>query len=262
MKSICVLIPHFNDIEGLEKSLASISDLEPVDVVIVDDGSKIKPNLENLRNKYKQINNIYILNNKKNRGIEYVLNQGLQFIKERRYKYVARLDCRDICHPERFKIQKQLLEENPDIYLVGTWVEFVNKNGKRIFFFTPPTEHEEIKKKMFINNMFIHPSVMFRTQAIDIIGYYPTDRKNAEDYAYFFRFVRNFKTANIDKILLKCEVNPAGLSLSKRRLQIKSRIKVILDNFDLSFYAFYGLFRNLLLLFIPYKLVELLKRQK
>ncbi len=262
MSSIAVLIPHYNDIPGLEKTLRSISSIEPVDVVIVDDGSVIKPNKKDLENKFKNISNIHVLYNEKNMGIEYALNKGLKFIYEKGYKYTARLDCNDISYEERFLKQKEFLDNNPDVYIVGSWVEFVDKNGKLLFTFTPPSDYEQIKKKMFINNMMIHPSVMFRTEAVDIIGYYPTDKKNAEDYAYFFKFVKNFKVANINQVLTKCEIDPKGLSLSKRRLQIKNRIKIIWDNFDFSIYAFYGLVRNSIMLFVPYPIVEKIKKLK
>ncbi len=256
---ICVLIPHFNDIEGLKKSLASISNLEPVDVLIVDDGSKEKPDEELLKKEFPNLNISVILNGK-NRGIEHVLNDGLKYAKENEYKYIARLDCGDICHKKRFKLQKEVLEKNLDIYLVGSWVVFVDKKGKEIFRFKPPTEYENIKKKMFINNMFVHPAVMFRTEVINGIGYYPTNYKNAEDYAFFMKIVQKYKAINISDYLLICEVDSKGLSLSKRRLQIKSRLKIIKDFCDNSFYCFYGILRNILLLVIPYKLIEGLKK--
>ena len=257
---ICVLIPHYNDLEGLEKSLSSITNFEPVDVLIVDDGSLQKPDENYLKNKFPQINDIKVILNEKNRGVEHVLNDGLKYIQEKGYAYIARLDCGDICHPERFKIQREILEKNPDVCLVGSWAEFIFPDGKIAFIFKPPIKHEEIKKKMCINNMFVHSSVMFRVEAIDKIGFYPINRKNAEDYAYFFKFVKYCKTANINRVLIKYEINPKGLSLSKRKLQIKSRIKVILDNFYLSPCCFYGLIRNTFLLFVPYKIVEYLKR--
>jgi len=259
---ICVLIPYFNDLERLEKTLNSVSGVEPVDVLIVDDGSYVKPDIKKLKKKFSQINNILLIVNNKNRGIEYALNDGLRYIQSAGYKYIARLDCGDVCHPARFKIQKEYLEKNKNIYMVGSWVEFVDVNGKFLFAFRPPVEHNEIERGMFINNMFVHPAVLFRVDIIKEVGFYPLNYKNAEDYAYFFKIVRNFNTANINKFLLKCEINPKGLSLSKRKQQIKSRLKVILSNFNFSLYAFYGLFRNIVLWFLPYKLVELLKRLK
>ncbi|RMA93304.1 glycosyltransferase [Hydrogenothermus marinus] len=257
---IAVLIPHYNALDSLEKSLNSISNIEPVDVIIVDDGSKEKPDEQVLKRKFSHINEIKILYLRNNMGIEHALNKGVEYILENNYKYIARLDCGDICYPERFKIQKEFLEKNPDIKLVGSWVSFIDmKTNKELFQFKPPVKHENIKKKMFINNQFIHPSVMFKTEIIKEIGFYPTNRKNAEDYAYFFNIVKNYKVANIPKILLKYEINPQGLSISKRKIQLKNRIKVILDNFDFSFYAFYGLLRNIFIYFLPYSFIEKLK---
>jgi len=257
---VCVLIPHYNNLRGLEISLSSISYIEPVDVLIVDDGSYIQPQQTILQKRFPHINNIILLNHSRNRGIEYVLNDGLRYIKESGYKYVARLDCGDVCLPERFYVQKRFLERNSDVYLVGSWVEFMDSHGKPLFVFKPPVASEKIQKMMFINNMFIHPSVMFRTELVESIGYYPTEYKNAEDYAYFFKITKKFKTENINRILLKCEVNPNGLSLRQRKQQIKSRLKVIMGNFDFSIYSFYGVVRNSFLYFVPYSLVKLLKQ--
>ena len=240
--------------------MSSISDLEPVDVIIVDDGSTKKPDESLLKSKFPKINNIKVILNKKNEGIDYALNKGLAYIKKRKYKYVARLDCGDLAYPHRFKLQKEFLENNKDIFLVGSWVRFISPHGKTLFIFRPPTKHEDIKKRMFINNMFIHPSVMFRTAIIDIVGYYPTNYKNAEDYAFFFKIAKTLKVANIPEILLDYEVNPQGLSISKRKQQLKSRLKVIVDNFDFSIYATYGILRNLLIYFLPYSFIEPLKK--
>ena len=260
MVKVAVLIPHYNNIQGLEKSLSSISALEPIDVVIVDDGSKTRPNLADLKSNFRHVNNFSIINIEKNMGIEYALNEGLSFIeKSQKYEYIARLDCGDICHPERFKIQREFLDKNSDIYLVGSWVSFVDTDGKELFPVKYPLKHKTLKKKMYFNNMFIHPSVMFRTSAIDKVGYYPTDIKNAEDYAYFFKFVKFFETANIDKILVKVELNPEGISISKRKLQIRNRIRIILQNWEWDVYCVYGLSRNVLIYFLPYFVVEKMK---
>ncbi|MEW6584974.1 MAG: glycosyltransferase [Nitrospirota bacterium] len=260
MIKVAVLIPHYNNIGGLEKSLSSISDLEPVDVVVVDDGSKIKPDLRDLKCKFRHINDLSVIGAERNRGIEHALNEGLKLIeKHGEYEYLARLDCGDVCHPERFKIQREFLDRNAGIYLAGSWVSFVDTCGKELFTVKYPVDHEKIKRKMFINNMFIHPSVMFRMSAVERVGYYPTDVKYAEDYAYFFRFVKNLRTANINRVLLTCEVNPSGISLSKRRTQLRNRIAIIARNWEWDIYCFYGLLRNILLFLVPYNVVERMK---
>ena len=43
MNTLICLIPHYNNPDGLAKSLASIGKDEPCDVLVVDDGSVRKP---------------------------------------------------------------------------------------------------------------------------------------------------------------------------------------------------------------------------
>jgi hypothetical protein len=114
-----------------------------------------------------------------------------------------------------------------------------------------PIEHKDIRKKMFIRNSFIHPSVMMRLDAIRKIGNYPTNFKYAEDYALFFNIVRNFKTANIDKVLTICTLNKDGISASKRKPQMKSKFKVLYKNKSLSLHYILGLSRTAFLYLIP-----------
>jgi glycosyltransferase involved in cell wall biosynthesis len=260
MAEVVVLIPHYNDPKGLENSLASINEKEPVDIVVVDDGSTLKLDIDRLTSKYRGLK-LTVINLNSNQGIENALNQGLQFILGKEYKYIARLDCGDICYAGRFMTQKKFLEDNPDICLVGTWVDFIDMRGNKVFTFQPPTHHEKIKLKMFLNNMFCHPSIMFRVQAVEKIGFYPTVYKAAEDYAFFFRFIKHCKTANIPIVLLKYEVNPSGISLSKRRQQIQSRLHVIMDNFYWGFHPIYGLVRNFMIGIIPFFIIDKLKRR-
>jgi len=255
------LIPHYNCLDQLYRSLESIDEKGSVDVLVIDDGShpEHKPDENLLREKKFRISQITCLTFEENRGIEHVLNDGLNYALENRYEFVARLDCGDLCCPGRFEMQQAFLDNHPEVYLVGSWARFVNPTGDKSFEFRPPTQQRRIRRMMFMNNMFAHPSVMFRTSAIQDIGYYPTNRRNAEDFAYFFKFVKRYETANIDRFLLTCEINPSGLSYSRRKLQLKNRMRIILDNFEPSPWFFYGLLRNLILYITPHELVQRIK---
>ncbi|MGV6818666.1 MAG: glycosyltransferase [Thiotrichales bacterium] len=264
MVSTLVVIPHFNDSSGLEISLRSIGKIEPVHVLVVDDGSnsKHKPVAKNLRKKFPWINSLVVQFYSKNRGIAFVLNDGLRYARNHGYAYVARLDCRDTCTPHRFRRQIEFLEKHPDHYLVGSWAAAISEEGNPRFTLKLKADHEDIVKKMPIANQFCHPAVLFRTKAIDKVGYYPTDRLHAEDYAYFFRFVKTFKVANIPEVLVHYELNPTGLSLSNRRHQIHSRIRIILDNFSFDLSHFYSLARNGLIYLLPESLTQSFKHMK
>ena len=261
MSDLVVLIPHFNNPSGLLKSLNSIRESEKIDVLIVDDGSKVKTLderflAENVKANI-QLKYIYLPANK---GIEHALNSGLSYIKECGYDFIARLDCGDICEQERFSIQKNYLIDHPEIGMVGSWVRFFDENGKDAYGVSLPTSDFAIRRKMYLNAMFIHPSIMLNSCVLEKVPQYPTTYEAAEDYAFFFEVIRYFKVANIDKYLVHCEINPSGISLKKRKIQVKSRIRLIVKNFRFGFYPVYGLIRNLLIYTMPYSLILFLKK--
>jgi glycosyltransferase involved in cell wall biosynthesis len=255
---VVVLIPHYDNPEGLKQSLVAVSQsVIPVDVLVVDDGSTTLVEEEQLRQIYPSTT---VLRSPTNEGIEYALNRGLTFICDHKpYKYVARLDADDICSPDRFAKQREFLESNPDVFLVGSWALFVDRSGKPLWRFCPPIKHEHIRKGMFLNNMFCHPTVMCRLEIFKEIGFYSTEHPSAEDFALFFKVTRRFKVANIPEYLVRTFVTPGGISLGWRDRQVRARIRIILDNFDFSFWAFYGLMRNLLLWPLPVSFVQNLK---
>lgn len=263
MNRVVLLIPHYNNPEGLSRSLASIDASETIDVVIVDDGSKKSIINETIVNKAFTANGsvkyIYMLQNK---GIEHALNAGLDYIQKAGiYKYIARLDTGDFCVGKRFVLQQEFLERNPDIKLLGTNTIAVDTHGKILFRLTMPAATDEIRKKMFVNCMFIHPTVMFRADVLPDTGFYPVNRKSAEDYAFFFKIVNQFETANLQEFLVKIEINPSGISLTQRKQQVASRLKVIRDNFKFGFYPVYGLVRNVVIYFTPNSLIMFLKKK-
>ena len=254
--SIVVLIPHYNNPEGLESSLHSIEYPHLVDVVVVDDGSTFKPDKQKLTQLFNARFNLHFLYNNVNKGIEHTLNHGLKYIVEQLQSiYVARLDCGDTCAPMRLIRQKEYLDAHSDVYLVGSWVAFVDAQGQKVYTYKAPSNHKDIVNNMYLKCSFIHPSVMFRTAALEKTGSYPVNYVAAEDYAFFFKFIRNYKTHILPEVLTYCELNLNGISSLKRSTQLKSKIRIILDNRSMSPYFVMGLLKNLALRLLPYSIV-------
>lgn len=263
MNKTVLLIPYYNNSEGLIKSLKSIDSDEELDVIIVDDGSKKKFDEVILQSSFKANGRLYFEYLEQNQGIEFALNHGLKISSEKKYKYTARLDCGDVCLGKRFTIQTEFLEQNSEVKIVGSNVLAVDSNDVYLYAINLPPDDKSIKKKMYLNSMLIHPAIVFATSILDIIGYYPTNHKSAEDYAFFFAISKKFKMANIDQYLTQIEINENGISMQKRRQQVKSRIQIIKENFYFGYYPIYGLIRNYILLFMPYSIIlEIKKRMK
>jgi glycosyltransferase involved in cell wall biosynthesis len=253
-----VLVPHYNDPDGLTASLRSIARSSvPVDVLVVDDGSVACPDETDLR----KINPACtLLRSIQNEGIEHALNRGLSFIlKNPVWRYVARLDCGDLCHSDRFRAQRDHLDAHPETHLCGTWVRFIDPDGNLLWNFCPAVDDAVLRKRMFLNNMFCHPAVMIRTETFRHAGLYPTGFPRAEDYALFFNILRRFRVANLPEFLVDTVYTAGGISARHRRAQINSRIRIIARHFDFSFWAFYGLLRNIGVWILPVKLSPKLK---
>ena len=260
MANIIVLIPHYNNFKSLIKSIQSINENIEVDILIVDDGSQQDKIEKEKIEKIYNIGKIFFDFLPQNRGIEFALNRGLQIIETMGYDLIGRLDCGDLCVENRFTIQTQFLEKNKDIYLVGTWANVLNSKGALEYVLKHPTQHNVIKKLMYLNSMFVHPSVVFRSKVVKEVGYYPTTYKAAEDYAFFFNIARKFKTANLPIPLLNYVIDENSISSLKRKTQVKSRIRVILSNFYFGYYPVYGLLRNMFLFFISRETSNFIKK--
>jgi len=260
MNNVILLIPHYNNPEGLEKSIASIGESEVLDLMIIDDGSTISFEEKRIRTAFKARGSVFFKYLKTNQGIEYALNVGLKYIIEKGYTYTARLDCGDICVSDRFIKQVSFLNENKDISLIGSDVDFVSTKGDFLYKLKVPKENKVIRRKMYINAMHIHPTIMFRNSILNKIGLYPTNYEAAEDYAFFFKVIKRYKVGNINEVLVRCEVNPKGISSLRRKQQAGNRIRIIWHNFYVGFYPIYGLFRSVLLYIVPLKLLINLKR--
>mgnify|MGYP001317922753 CR=1 FL=1 len=260
MNNLILLIPHFNNLPGLIASLGSINSEEKLDVIIVDDGSDRQIDERKIRSSFLADGSIVFIYLKKNRGIEIALNTGLEYIVKKKYRYTARLDCGDFCLNNRFRDQKLFLDENDKISLVGSNVKFFDTNEIYLYTLKVPKNDKLIRKKMFINAMHIHPTIMFRTSILETTGFYPVEFKAAEDYAFFFNVINSFQVANIDRVLVHCEVNPRGISTLLRKQQAKNRIKIILKNFYFGLYPIYGLLRSCMLYLLPLNFLIKIKK--
>ncbi len=259
MSRLIVLIPHYNNIKELIESIKSIEEEIPVDILIVDDGSSVKPNLQEIKALYNQ-GEVFLELLKNNVGIENALNAGLSFIENKEYEYIGRLDCGDLNLKNKYTKQIAHLDTNPDIYLLGTWADMVDVDGNHLYTLKHPTTDKEIKNKMYLNSMFVHPTVIFRKDVLQIIGKYPTKYKAAEDYAYFFKISKKLKVENLPEALLIYKVDPNSISSTKRKFQVKNRIKIIFDHFYIGLYPIYGLVRNIPLLFMSRNMTTFMKK--
>lgn len=258
MSEIVLLIPHFNAVEELYATLKTLDETIAMDLLVVDDGSLIKPDLIYLKDHFT-FGKVFLEVLPNNQGIECALNHGLRWIEKKDYAYIGRLDCGDFCKKDKFAKQLKQFREDKELLLLGTWANVMDEKGALLYELKHPINPSEIAKKMYLNNCFVHPSVVFRKTVIERVGYYPENYPSAEDFGYFFKIMKIGKVANYPEILLDYVVSEQSISTQKRKQQIESRIQIIRENFYLGYYPIVGIFRNFLLLYTSRALIEKIK---
>jgi glycosyltransferase involved in cell wall biosynthesis len=252
-----VLIPVFNEHGRLAGTLDSLAAQSvPLVVVLVDDGSTVPLSVDTARYAFELV----VLRHAANQGIERALNTGLRYIRRRRIPYVARLDNGDRCVPGRLVRQRDFLERHPDVQLVGCAVEWRDDAGRVRFTRVLPTAHEDIVRALHHTNALIHPAVMFRTRVVDSVGMYTTSYPAAEDYEFFLRVARRHRVANLSETLLVARFDPRGVSMRRRREQLRSTLRLQLSYFEpATWTSWYGLLKTVARFLVPYSWIVSLK---
>lgn len=195
-----------------DRALKSVIDdqiLKPNEIVLVKDGP-LTENLENIIKKWKnRVEFFNVIAFEKNRGLGEALRVG---IKECKYELIARMDSDDISKPERFLKEIEIFKNNPEIDLVGSWInEFWEVDNKIILqkMRQVPRTDEEIKRKLKILSAFNHPTVMYKKSKVIESGNYNEKYHYMEDYYLWVRMaLNNCKFYNIQESLLLFRTTP------------------------------------------------------
>lgn len=267
MIDFIVVIPCYNDTTGLLRALSTVKyNGKKFSVLVIDDGSKEPVRSEDLQSVLPSSTTIDIIRLSPNVGITRALNAGLNWILDParnhiQYKYIARLDCGDLCDEQRFVKQVAFLEENNKIDLLGSWCRFENFETGDKFVYRTPTEDRKIRRAMYFRNIFIHPTVMWRTEILQKNNSYPETFPHAEDYGLFYKWMdADIQTAVLPEILVTCRINNKGLSLANRKGQLKSRLNVVRAFGKNKLLKALGVMKLWALMAIPYSLVFRMKK--
>jgi glycosyltransferase involved in cell wall biosynthesis len=122
------------------------------------------------------------------RGLVASLNHMLD---EARAPLVARMDCDDICLPNRFERQMAFLAANPDHGVVGTWTSDIDEHDQPYQVDGPdhPTQYEAFREAIATRSALCHPSVIMDKALVQRVGGYHAAFKHCEDYDLWLRLV-------------------------------------------------------------------------
>jgi glycosyltransferase involved in cell wall biosynthesis len=240
----------------LVKSLVSIHHQNSTLIVIIDDGSKVPLVKSDLQSNTPY--SIILMRMAKNGGIVLALNSAIEMVGNNfTASFVARLDCGDICVPERFDRQIAQFRSDPELRLLGSWCIFSEESTGRSFVHKAPTDHSKILRALNFRNVFMHPTVMWRVA--DKKMFYPGEFPHAEDYALFYKMCYAGKAAILPLPLVVCELAKTGLSWQNRNKQLESRQKAVLKYSQYNVLKWLGVGKLKILEILPFRFILFLK---
>ena len=169
---------------------------------------------------------LVLMDNTTHRGMAASLNRGLEVA---RGLYVARQDADDLSGPERLAEQVALLDQRPEVGLVGTWVNFIDAAGQPMAKhpFPDSTGNATIQAQLLIDCCFCHGSVMFRRQLLDGAGNYDEHLEGTEDYDLWLRLAEVTQLEKVPLFLYQYRFHQASFSESRRPYQVWQRARTL-----------------------------------
>lgn len=201
---ISVVMPVYNSGQFLGESIESILNqtFDNFEFIIIDDFST--DNSISIIKKYmKNDDRIILIENKRNYGPAFTRNRGLEIAKGR---YIAIMDSDDISLPDRLEKQFLFLENNNDIFLIGSSAIMIDEKGN----YLEKVKVEESMEVIKNYNPIIHTSTMFRNKNIA----YREKFHYAEDYDLYLRMLTmGLKIKNINnEILVKIRIRSSSIT--------------------------------------------------
>jgi glycosyltransferase involved in cell wall biosynthesis len=157
---VTVAMPVFNGGRHLRLAVRSLlaQTFQDWELLVIDDGStddalQSLADLDDAR--------IRIIWGEKNFGLPSRLNEGIDLARGR---YFARMDADDVAHPNRFRLQVELLESNPSLDLVGGRCLTISETGALRGVLPAQFTHEEICARPWMGFHFPHPTWIGRLE--------------------------------------------------------------------------------------------------
>ena len=222
---ISVLMGIYNCAETLGAAIESILAQTVTDweLILCDDGSSDDTYAvaEGYQQQYPE--KLKLLKNPKNMGLNYTLNHCLSHATG---IYIARMDGDDLCMPERFEMELQALESNPEIAIVSTPMEYFDENGT---WGTGKAIANPQPRDFLRGTPFCHAPCMVRREAMVSVGGYTDDKKflRVEDYDLWIKLYHaGYRGINLETPLYRMRDDRNATARRKFRYRInEARVK-------------------------------------
>ena len=196
---VSVVMPVYNREDLVARAIESVlsQTFTDFEFIIVDDGST--DNTPKILNDYASVDKrIKIIRNETNRGIPFSRNRGIQAA---RGTYIAQMDSDDYSVSERLAKSVRFMKEHPEVDALTGGIKDLTpetKNFNDLPENAPGDQYTIFKKPgfyevdlLFYNHFYNIPS-MYKSSFVKKHNiHYKLNYKAAEDYDFWFQFVKN-----------------------------------------------------------------------
>ncbi|MBB25757.1 MAG: hypothetical protein CME02_09590 [Geminicoccus sp.] len=203
--------------------------MENWELLLVDDGST-DGSLQRARDFVAAEPRACLIENETNIGLAASLNRVVEMA---RAPFLARMDADDISRPHRLEKQLQHFATDPELGLLGSNIERINRHGRYIPWWprvsNMPLTHPEIRAQMLFRNPMYHPTIMVRRAALDQSGLkfkYDETFDTTQDYELWARLIQKVKFANMAEPLVQYRKHAGGITTKSTDRQYSNGLRV------------------------------------
>lgn len=231
------------------------------ELILCDDGSADDTYAVAQSYAEKYADQIILLKNDKNMGLNFTLNRCLAAAKG---EFVARMDGDDLCSPDRFQKELAALAEYPDVALVSTAMTYFDETGTWGQSHPKPFPQ---KADFLCGTPFCHAPCMARREAFQAVGGYTDDPKflRVEDFDLWIKlYAAGYKGMNLDEPLYQMRDDRDAFSRRKFRFRLNEArvIGKAIRLLKLPKWQYYRTMRPILVGLMPMWLYKILHKRK
>lgn len=227
---ISVIIPMYNSSETIVRVLNSVRNQTlkcNYEVLVINDGSN--DNSKDIVEKYISENNSFnvILINQLNGGVSIARNAGL---RASHGDLIAFLDSDDEWFPEKLEKQLNLLENHPEIDLLGCAFDGLYLNN-----FPNGGLLKISVDKLIFKNYFQPSTVILKRKVVNEIGYFDENQRYAEEGNYFIRIANQFNCFFCNLKVINYGDGKSGFGHSGLSANLKEMHRGVIKNLKFAY---------------------------
>lgn len=169
-----------------------------------------------------------VVQNEVNIGQTRSLNKG---IASARGRYIARMDSDDICLPDRLALQVGAMDRHSDSAVIGGQALMIDAAENTLGQTRMPCAPQSVRAFGFLQNPFIHPTVMLRRETLSHCGLEYDPAFAVQDFDLWTRLLERFEGRNIEDVVLWYRVHDGSMTHRNRERNFVECGRIIARSF-------------------------------